>query len=119
MKILQRVLITYPGNRHAIDVLFRNAHGKAKCQVCLFAMQKGRPVFFSSFLHGKRRTFFSALTFYHENRQKKRLVDLFTRAKGQAVFFSGFLQWKRANFFCAAFWHCECPVDPFLPQGFI
>ena len=75
-------------------------------------------VFFQLFAW-KKTDFFSALAFYHENRQKKSLVDLFTRAKGQAVFFSGFLQWKRANFFCAAFWHCECPVDPFLPQGFI
>lgn len=50
-------------------------------------------VFFQLFAW-KKADFFSALAFYHENRQKKRLVDLFTRAKGQAVFFSGFLQRK-------------------------
>ncbi len=91
MKKPQRVLITYRGNRHAINVLFRNAHGKTKRQRRLFAIQKGRLMFFSNFLQCKKADFFSALAFCIENWQKKRLVDLFTRTKGQAVFFSAFL----------------------------
>ena len=103
MKIPQRVLITYRGNRHAINVLFRNAHGKAKCQVCLFAMQKGRPVFFSSFLHGKWRTFFLRWLFTMKIGRKSVWSTFSHAQKVKPCFFPAFCNGKGQTFFALPF----------------
>ena len=91
MKKSQLVLINIGVIGMQYTYYFGMLTGRQNASAAFLHIQKGRLVFFSSFLQCKKADFFSALAFCIENWQKKRLVDLFTRAKGQAVFFSAFL----------------------------
>ena len=91
MKKSQLVLINIGVIGMQYTYYFGMLTGRQNASAAFLHIQKGRLVFFSSFLQCKKADFFSALAFCIENWQKKRLVDLFTRVKGQAVFFSAFL----------------------------